>query len=81
MEPVLKEYEAWVDDYIKIVKKYEATPSDKTLLADDTEMAAKMVDWARSADPFEGEIEDPEDAPEYASELLRIVGKLSQVID
>ena len=74
----LKDYEAWVDDYIAIVKKYKDNPSDMTILSDYTEMVSEMADWTERADEIELELEDTSAAIEYSAELLRIAGKLAE---
>lgn len=76
----LKDYEEWVDDYIAIVKKYKANPTDTSILADYTNMVSEMADWTDKADEIESELEDSEAAAEYASELLRIANKLSEAV-
>lgn len=74
----LKDYEAWVDDYIEIVKKYKDNPSDMSILSDYTEMVSEMADWSERADEIELELEDTSAALEYSAELLRIAGKLAE---
>lgn len=74
----LKDYEAWVDDYIVIVKKYKDNPSDMSILSDYAEMISEMTDWTERADEIELELEDTDAALEYSAELLRIAGKLAE---
>lgn len=74
----LKDYEAWVDDYIAIVKKYKDNPTDMSILTDYTNMVSEMADWAERADEIELELEDTDAALEYSSELLRIAAKLAE---
>lgn len=74
----LKDYEAWVDDYIEIINKYKNNPSDMSLLSDYTKMVSKMADWSQRADEIELEIKDTSAAMEYSAELLRIAGKLAE---
>ena len=74
----LKDYEAWVDDYITIVKKYKDNPSDMSILSDYTEMVSEMADWTERADEIELELADTSAALEYSAELLRIAGKLAE---
>lgn len=74
----LKDYEAWVDDYITIVKKYKDNPTDMSILSDYTEMVSEMADWTERADEIELELEDTDAALEYSTELLRIAGKLAE---
>ena len=74
----LKDYEAWVDDYITIVKKYKDNPTDMSVLTDYTNMVSEMADWAERADEIELELEDTDAALEYSAELLRIAAKLAE---
>ena len=74
----LKDYEAWVDDYIAIVKKYKDNPTDMSILTDYTNMVSEMADWAERADEIELELEDTDAALEYSSELLKIAAKLAE---
>ena len=74
----LKDYEAWVDEYIAIVKKQKDNPSDMSILSDYTEMLSEMTEWTERADEIELELEDTDEALEYSKELLRIAGKLAE---
>jgi len=74
----LKDYEAWVDNYVEIVKKYNENPADLSILADYTKLVSEMSDWTERADEIEAELEDTSAATEYAAELLRIAGKLAE---
>ena len=74
----LKDYEAWVDDYIAIVKKYKENPTDMSILSDYTEMISEMTEWTERADEIELELEDTDAALEYSKEILRIAGKLAE---
>ena len=74
----LKDYEAWVDDYIEIVKKYNNNPTDMSILSDYTEMVSEMAEWSEKADEIELELEDTDAALEYSKEVLRIGGKLAE---
>lgn len=75
----LQEYEAWVDDYISIVKKYEENPTDMTILTDYMEMLSNLTQWTQKADNIQGSILDTNEALEYSKEMLRIAGKLAEV--
>ena len=77
----LKDYEAWVDDYIAMVKKYQSNPTDMSILSDYTEMMSELTNWAKRADEIEIELEDTDAAIEYSQELLRIAGKLAEVAE
>lgn len=75
----LQEYEAWVDDYISIVKKYEENPTDMTILTDYMEMLSNLTQWTQKADNIQESILDTNEALEYSKEMLRIAGKLAEV--
>ena len=72
----LKEYEAWVDDYITFIKKYQANPTDFSLLADYAKMTSKAVEWSEKADQIQGDLSGA-DLQEYLETLARITNKLS----
>ncbi len=74
----LADYEAWVDDYIALFKKYKENPSDLSILADYTKMLYEMTEWSEKAGNMELEIEDTKEALEYSTELLRIAAKLAE---
>ncbi len=76
----LKDYEAWVDDYIVIVNKYKANPTDTSILADYTKMVSDMADWTTRTEKVQEELTtDSEALAEYTKELSRIAGKLAEV--
>lgn len=72
----LADYEDWVDDYIVLLEKYEANPTDMSILTEYTEMAAEVSEWANKADEIEESL-DAEDLAEYTSTLTRIIEKLN----
>lgn len=73
----LKEYNEWVDDYIVLLKKYNANPTDATILSDYTEMMNDLTEWSARADKITKELESsPEAVAEYAAELAKIAEKL-----
>ncbi len=75
----LEDYEAWVDDYIEIVKKYKENPTDISILSDYTEMVSDMADWSERANEVQKELENsPTATVEYAAELARIAAKLAE---
>lgn len=75
----LSEYEAWVDDYIEFMKKYEKNPSDLTLLSEYATMASDMTEWAEKSDEVSADLENasPAELSEYTAELTRILNKLT----
>ncbi len=74
----IKDYNAWVDEYIKIVKKYKANPTDLSIMTDYTKMISEMTDWAERSEKLEEEL-DTTDALEFAAELAKIAQKLAEV--
>ena len=74
----MKDYEAWVDDYIEIIKKYKDNPTDMSILSDYTEMMSEAAEWTEKADEIELELEDTDEALEYTKEVLRIAGKITE---
>lgn len=66
----LRDYEAFVDSYIKLLKKYKANPTDPTILNEYTDAAQKALDMQNKA----ANCSDPK----YASKLLELNNKLSQ---
>lgn len=75
----IKEYDAWVDDYIELVQKYSKNPTDPSLLQKYTKMAAEVATWAQKADKISKELQDsPEEAAKFAAELQKISLKLAK---
>ena len=77
----LKDYEAWVDDYVEIFEKYKKNPADLSILYDYLDMVSEMVEWEERADEIELELEDTSAALEYSKEILRITGKMAKIMD
>ena len=79
-ESFLDEYEAWVDDYIEIVKKYKNNPTDMSILSDYSAMMTEMADWSTKADGVASELEDasPSELAKYSARLAKIAAKLAE---
>ena len=77
----LEDYDAWVDDYIEILKKYKENPSDLSILSDYTDMMTELTEWTEETEAMEAELEDasPTELAEYSAEILRIAEKISQI--
>lgn len=77
----LEDYEEWVDQYIEFMKKYNANPSDITLISDYYDMIEELATWSTKIDDMEKELEEasPGDLIEFSGEISRILLKLSQV--
>ena len=76
----LEEYEAWVDEYIELLKKYNDNPTDMSILADYTEMMSELAEWSSRTEEVSDELEkaSPAELAEYSAELARIASKLAQ---
>ena len=75
----LKDYEKWVDDYIAIVKKQKENPTDLTILTEYSKMLTQLSEWSKKSDDVAKSIKSTDDALEYSNEVLRIVGKLTEI--
>lgn len=65
----LKEYEAFADSYIKLLKKYKKDPSDASILNEYTESAQKAIE-------MQNNVTNCTDA-KYASKLTKIATKIA----
>ena len=74
----LKDYEKWVDNYIAFMKRYNANPSDLSLLSEYSKMLTDMAEWTEKADEIELELSDTSESLEFSAELLRIAAKLTE---
>ena len=76
----LSDYEAWVDEYVELTKKYSNNPSDLSILSEYTEMAEEAVEWQTKADELTAELEEasPAELSEYSAALLEIAAKLAK---
>ena len=76
----LEEYEAWVDDYVDFMKKYNENPNDISLLSDYTTLATEAIEWSEKANDVELELENnPTALKEYLETLGRITEKLASI--
>lgn len=76
----LKEYEAWVDRYVKLLKKYQDNPADMTIMSDYMEMLGEMAEWSEKAGDIEADlVNDSAALKEYLDTLTRIINKLSDI--
>ena len=65
----IKDYEDFVNNYIKIIKKMKANPSDMSIMTEYTEMASKAATMQTDA-------ADCTDA-KYASKLMKLASKMA----
>ncbi len=68
----LDEYEEFVDDYIDVLKKYKANPSDMSILSDYQEMAAKATEMQNDAKNCS--------SAKYANRVNKITQKLTKAL-
>lgn len=73
----IKEYEAWVDNYIAIVQKYQKNPTDASIMSDYTKMIAEAKDWTERAEKIKDELKDANAMADFSAELLRISSKIA----
>lgn len=66
----IKDYEEYVESYVKVLKKYKANPTDMTIVSEYTEMAQKAAEMQTNA-------EGCNDA-KYTAKLLALSNKIAQ---
>lgn len=79
----LQDYSDWVEDYVKIMKKYSENPSDTSILSDYADMVSELAEWQSKAEDVADELEDasPSELAEYSAELLKISTKIAQIAE
>lgn len=75
---LIKDYEAWVDDYIAFMKKYKDADSSQlsSMMSDYSKLMSDMSEWSKKMDDMEDELSG-NDLTEYLKELTRITQKLN----
>lgn len=68
----IKDYSAFVDSYIKLLKKYKANPTDASILSEYTDAVEKATEMETNA----GECDDPK----YASKLMELSNKIAKAL-
>lgn len=66
----IKDYTAFVDSYIKLLKKYKANPTDPSILSEYTEAAQKATEMQTDASSCTD--------PEYATKLMELANKIAK---
>lgn len=66
----IKDYEAFVNSYVKLLKKYKANPTDMTILNEYTEAAQKAAEMEGNAATC--------DDPKHAAKFLELANKIAQ---
>ncbi len=76
----LDDYSEWVDEYVKITKKYSENPTDMSILSDYTDTLTELTEWKEKSDDVAEELEEasPSEVAEYTSELLKITAKIAE---
>ena len=77
----IKDYEAWVDEYIELTKKMKNNPTDTSILTEYTDMASKALEWTERSEEIQKSITNQQEAIEYANELLRIADKMLEAVE
>ena len=65
----IKDYGAFVDSYIKVLKKYKKNPSDPNILAEYTEVVQKATEMQSNAATCND--------PKYAAKLMSLANKMT----
>jgi len=66
----IKDYEAFANSYIKLLKKYKANPTDASILTEYTEAAQKAMDMQKDASNCTD--------VKYATKLMEIASKIAK---
>jgi hypothetical protein len=74
----LRLYEEWVDEYIAFMEKYNADPTNLSLLTDYLKFMEKTLEWAEMIEELEDELTG-NDLREYLAAMTRILQKLSAI--
>lgn len=76
----LKEYDAWVNEYIKMLKKYADDPTNLTIISDYAKMMEELGEWEAKSEKIEKELNEasPTELAEYVSEILKIAARISE---
>ena len=69
----LKNYEAYVNKYIIIIKKMKANPSDASILADYTDLAGQAAKWAAMPSDCMGD-------SDFIADFMKIQTKLTKAM-
>jgi hypothetical protein len=66
----IKDYEAFANSYVILMKKYKANPSDTSIMSEYSQAAQKALDMQKNASLCSN--------PEYASKLIEIANKIAK---
>ena len=79
MKAFLDSYEAYIDEYIEFLKKYNADPTSLTLLAEYGKMLEKMEDLDEKAEAYDEDTMNDVDLAYYLEVMNRCNQKLLSV--
>jgi len=75
----LREYEEWVDEYIDLMRRYAANPTDLSLLIEYMESVQRIIEWAERAERVEVDLaNDPVALAEFLATMVRIIQRLAE---
>ena len=84
IRPEIKEaidaYEAFIDEYVAFMEKYESSDNDTSLLMDYLNFMSKISDYEKKMDQLEKDLNDAE-AVYFTEVMLRCDKKLLEAID
>ena len=75
----MDDYESFMDEYIKFMKKYNANPSDASLLKDYSNYADKYIKALESFEKWEDDDLNDEEMKYYLEVETRINKKLLEI--
>jgi hypothetical protein len=69
-DELLDEYDAYMEDYVAVMKKAQADPTDMSILTESQELAQKGMKWAEKMTDAAAQL-----TPEQAARYQKIAGK------
>ncbi len=79
LKAFLDSYEEFMDEYVDFMQKYNANPTDLTLLGEYADMMQKYSDFAAEADKYDSKEMSTADAAYYLEVTNRITQKMLKV--
>ena len=75
----LRDYDAWIDHYVDVIKKFSENPKDPSVISDYAKLMEELSQWQEKSAGVQAELENasPRELAEYTAELLKIISKLS----
>jgi hypothetical protein len=78
-EEFLDAYEEFMDEYIKVLKKYSEDPTDMTILSEYTSSMAKVSEWSEKAESLEDCMKNKKFVKKYTAIQMKIANALSEI--